>query len=107
MRQIRKIRDYVAKSRPRNIPVYRIEECKCGAILGHSFIKNIKRYVHGEIRQRGKWQEVSSGEIWEPVITAEIMKLDDHYLSIDLQWAYTYACKEWKWAVQSIMAGSP
>ncbi len=80
---------------------------KFGAVIGHSFVKNIKRYVRGRLAETGKWQRIQTDELWEPAQIPEVLRLDKLFAAVAIRWAYLFESPEWNWELGLILAASP
>ena len=77
---------------------------KFGALIGHSFIRNISRYCRDQITLKDRWTDIQLGRVTENELNAQILRVNDHYLSIDIEWVYLYDSPEWHDAVRYLLA---
>ncbi len=80
---------------------------KFGAIIGHSFIKNVIEYVRDRLIVKGEWADVTSGRVWEAVKFAKELRLDNLFAAVSLQWAYLFEDDCWKKCIGLILAATP
>ena len=67
---------YLVKIDTRKVRMFKRGIPKFGVVIGHSFIKNVKRYVEAKMAERNILDEVQSGARRLNSTTAEIMDLD-------------------------------
>ncbi len=100
-------RSYLVKIDTRKHRMFKRDIPKFAAVVGHSFIKNVKRYVESKMVDRGIFHEVQSGARRLNSSTAEVMDLDILFAGIVLEWAYVFDTEEWKKAMRIVMASRP
>ncbi len=100
-------RSYLVKIDTRKERMFKRDIPKFGAVVGHSFIKNIKRYVDSKMIERGIFDEVQSGVRRLNSSTAEMMELDILFAGMVLEWAYVFETDAWRRAMRIVLASRP
>ena len=72
-----------------------------GVVVGHSFVKNVIKYIDRE-RHRCKMANCS-----ESGATAEILDLSMQFSLIFMRWAYLFEDDHWNLALCIVLAGRP
>ncbi len=104
--KVRKLsRPALVKIDTRQHRMFRPMQKLTGGVIGHSFIKNIIRYVEREIHDRGWAAEIKAGKRGKGASTAEILELDWHYDLVFMQKSYWFGGDEWQTAVNIVLAG--
>ena len=78
-----------------------------GGILGHSYVKNIGRYVEFLMEKEGLMDKVRQGKRRRNECTAEVMKLQWLFAGIRIEWAYLFQDDRWKSSVRIMLAARP
>ena len=80
---------------------------RCGALIGHSYVKNILRYVDSEFAKEGILEAIDSGEKSRGRNTARVMSLNELFYTVTIDWAYLFESPEWIDAIDMALSGQP